>query len=181
MDVTLTTKRLILRRPTEADIPAVVAGFNDYEIVRYLTRVQYPYTEADARAWLATRQPPRPTNAHFGIELPGEGMIGFVSLQSELGFWLARPCHGRGLMTEACTALLDWHFDALPDDIVQSGAHVGNTASLKVQQKLGFVEWPGTELRFALSHGRDVPHIRTTLSRVDYEAAKSGLKSRSWM
>jgi RimJ/RimL family protein N-acetyltransferase len=181
MDVTLTTARLVLRQPSAADAPAVVAGLNDFEVARYLTRVPFPYSAADADRWLGTLKPPTPGAAHFAIELRGDGLVGVVSLQSELGFWLARHCHGRGLMTEACTALLDWHFDALPDDIVQSGAHVGNTASLKVQQKLGFVEWPGTELRFALSHGRDVPHIRTTLSRVDYEAARSGLKSRSWM
>jgi RimJ/RimL family protein N-acetyltransferase len=180
MDVRLRTERLILRRPTEADIPAVVAGFNDYEVVRYLTRVQYPYTEADARAWLAAREPPRPDNAHFGIELPGEGLVGFVSLETELGFWLARHRHGHGLMTEACTALLDWHFDALPDDIVHSGAHVGNEASLNVQRKLGFVQWPGTQSRLVRSLGREVPHILTTLSRVDYEAAGSRLRSRSW-
>jgi len=180
MDVSLRTERLILRRPTEADIPAVVAGFNDFEVVRYLTRVQYPYTEADARAWLAARQSPRPAEAHFGIELPGEGLVGFVSLETELGFWLARHCHGRGLMTEACIALLDWHFDALPDDVVHSGAHVGNTASLNVQRKLGFIELPGTQSRLVRSLGQEVPHILTTLSRADYEAASSRLRSRSW-
>lgn len=181
MDVRLSTDRLILRRPTEADIPAVVAGFNDFQVVRYLTRVQYPYTEADAREWLSTRQPPQPANAHFGIELPGDGLVGFVSLQAELGFWLARPYHGRGLMTEACTAVLDWHFGALPDDIVHSGAHVGNTASLNVQHKLGFLELPGTQSRLVRSLGREVPHILTTLSRVDYEPARLRLRSTSWM
>ena len=180
MDVILRSDRLVLRPLRLADAPAIVTGLNDFEVTRYLTRVPYPYTEADAQHWLATLKPPVPGVAHFAIELPGEGMIGVVSIENELGYWLDRHFHSRGLMTEACDALLDWHFAAHPGDLVPSGAHEGNEASLNVQRKLGFVIWPGAQLRFVRSQGRDIPHIPTTLSRVDYEAARSRLRSRSW-
>ncbi len=180
MDVTLRSKRLVLRRPEEGDIAAIVAGLDDFEITRFLPRVPFPYGAADAREWLARLKPPVPGAAHFAIEFEGMGMVGVVGIETELGFWLDRRVHGQGLMTEACITLLDWHFAARPDHLVPSGAHQGNTASLKVQRKLGFVEWPGIVQRFAQAHGRDVPHVRTTLSRVDYEAARSRLKSRSW-
>ena len=180
MDVNLKTERLILRPPTVADSPAIVAGLNDFEVTRYLTRVPYPYAEADARWWLSTLKPPAPGAAHFAIELGRHGLIGVVSIENELGYWLDRRFHGQGLMTEACVALLDWHFAAHPGDLVPSGAHEGNEASLNVQRKLGFVVWPGAQLRFVRSQGRDIPHIPTTLTRVDYEAARSQLRSRSW-
>jgi RimJ/RimL family protein N-acetyltransferase len=179
MDVRLHSERLVLRPQTEADIPAIVAGLNDFEVVRHLTRVPYPYSEDDARAWLGKLQPPRPGAAHFAIEFEGK-MVGVIGLENELGYWLDRRFHGRGLMTEACVALLDWHFATYPGDLVPSGAHAENTASLNVQRKLGFVQWPGTHLRFVRSQGREVPHVPTTLSRTDYEAAKPHLRTRSW-
>lgn len=180
MDVRLRSARLVLRSPTEADIPAIVAGLNVWEVTRFLTRVPFPYGEADAREWLGMLKPPVPGAAHFAIELGSHGTVGMVGIENELGYWLDHRWHGRGLMTEACRTLLDWHFAALPRSLVPSGAHEGNEASLKVQRKLGFVEWPGTELRLVRSVDRKVPHVRTTLSRVDYEAATSQLRSRSW-
>lgn len=180
MDVTLRSERLLLRSLGETDAPALLAGLNDFEVVRYLTPVPYPYGAADAKAWLGTLKSPRPNDADFAIELAGEGMVGVISLQRMLGFWLARPYHGRGLVTEACMALLDWRFASLPDELVASSAHEDNVASLRLQRKLGFVEWPGREMRFVRSQGRDVAHVPTTLSRTDYEAAKSRLRRPSW-
>jgi RimJ/RimL family protein N-acetyltransferase len=180
MDVSLRTPRLLLRPLAQTDIPAILAGLNDFEVARFLTRVPYPYSEADAREWLAILEPPRPGAAHFAIEFEGRGMVGVVGMESELGYWLDRRFHGLGLMTEACTGLLDWHFAANPDHLVPSGAHLGNVASLNVQRKLGFTELPGSEMRFVRSLGREVPHIRTTLRREDYLSAQARLRSRSW-
>jgi len=177
MGVELRTQRLILRPLTEGDVAALIAGLNDWEVVRYLTTVPYPYGEADAQSWIRSRLPPIPGKAHFAIELPNEGMIGSVALDNELGYWLDRSWHGSGLMTEACIALLDWHFAAKPDDVVPSGAHLGNTASLNVQRKLGFVE-ASRSMRFAKSHGRVVEHIETTLSHAQFESARMTLGRR---
>jgi RimJ/RimL family protein N-acetyltransferase len=176
MDVELETKRLRLRRRMEADIPAFIAGLNDWEVLRYLTVVPYPYAIEDAREWIDRQTPPKPRNAHFAIELPGAGMIGVVSLDDHLGYWLARAQDGRGFMTEACIGLLDWHFAALPDDVVDSSAHVGNEASLNVQRKLGFTETGKRSMRFVRSQNRDVEHVETVLMRPAFEAAKLKLK-----
>jgi RimJ/RimL family protein N-acetyltransferase len=155
-------------------------GLNDWEVVRYLTAVPYPYSEDDAVAWVETRPKPTPEYATFAIELAGHGMVGSVAIDSELGYWLARTHHGKGLMTEACAVLLDWHFEAMPDHAVPSGAHLGNAASLNVQRKLGFVE-VSRSLRFARPHGRDVEHVETLLTRDAYERARPNLGRPRWM
>jgi RimJ/RimL family protein N-acetyltransferase len=171
MDVEIESPRLKLRRQVEGDIPAILEGLNDWEVVRYLTVVPYPYSHVDAEDWLAKQSPPVPGEAHFAIELPDHGMIGVVALDDHLGYWLSRPQHGHGYMTEACTALLEWHFSALPDDVVPSSAHVGNEASLNVQRKLGFVETGEHELRHVRSQNRQIDHVGTRLTRAQFEAS----------
>jgi RimJ/RimL family protein N-acetyltransferase len=173
----LRTERLLLRPQREDDVAAIIAGLNDYEVTRYLTVVPFPYTEADAREWVERQKPAVPGEAHFAIELPGEGMIGGVGIAAELGYWLNRSYHGRGYMTEASAAVLDWHFAALPDDLVHSGAHVGNTASLNVQRKLGFIDTGAPSMRLVRSQNRDIEHVETTLIRADYAAARRRLRA----
>lgn len=81
-------------------------------------------------------------------------------------------------MTEASEALLDWHFAARPDDLVPSGAQVGNAASLNVQNKLGFVDTGTTRMRFVRSQNREIEHVETTLSLHDFQVARQRLRRR---
>ena len=170
MDVELETPRLRLRAPRQDDIAAIVAGLNEWEVTRWLTVVPFPYAAADAAWWLGTLQPPVLGRAHFAID-KGEGLIGVVSLDDQLGYWLARPYHGQGYMAEACLALLEWHFSNRPDDVVPSGYHDANAASAGVQHKLGFAENGVREMRFVRSQQRDVMHVDTRLTRAQFEAS----------
>lgn len=176
MDVTIRTPRLLLRPQGSGDSEAIMAGLNDWEVVRYLTVVPFPYTRADAEEWIGLQVPPEPGHAVFAIDLPGTGMIGAVTLVNELGYWLDRRHHGHGYMTEAAEALLDWHFAVRPDDVVPSGIHAGNTASWAVQRKLGFVETGYRDMRPSRSQGREVEHIATSVTRAQFEAARAALR-----
>lgn len=60
---------------------------------------------------------------------PGEG---------EIGFWLGHPYWGRGLMTEALTALLAFAFERQRCTSVWCGYYEGNARSRRVQEKCGF-------------------------------------------
>ena len=171
MDVEISTPRLLLRQQREADIPAIMAGLNDWDVVRWLTVVPYPYTRADADEWIGRQKPAVPGEAHFAIDLAGRGMIGVVTLDDQLGYWLDRSQHGRGYMTEACVALLEWHFTSRPHDVVPSGYHEGNAASAAVQHKLGFVETGLREMRFVRSQQREVMHIDTSLTKAQFETS----------
>jgi RimJ/RimL family protein N-acetyltransferase len=43
---------LVLRRWTEGDVEAMVAGCNDPEVARWIPTIPHPYTEADALAFI---------------------------------------------------------------------------------------------------------------------------------
>jgi RimJ/RimL family protein N-acetyltransferase len=174
MVVKLTTPRLTLRQPGPEDVDAIVEGLNDFEVTRFLTRVPFPYGAEDAHWWFGTLTTPRPGRAHFAIDLSGQ-LIGVVGIETELGYWLDRRHHGRGFMTEAAEALLQWHFAALPDSTVASGAHVGNAASLHVQNKLGFRDTGRRSMRMVSSLGREVEHVETSLTRADFETVRQAL------
>jgi len=163
------TERLILRESTLADAPSYALGVSEYDVAKFLTPVPYPYTLAMAIDWLRRARPATPAQAMLVVELPGRGVIGCVSLISELGFWIARPHWNRGYVTEAATALLDWHFAGTQAKAVTSSAHHNNAASLAVQRKLGFAEI-GREVRFSQTLQRNVDHVMTRLTRQDWQA-----------
>ncbi len=165
----LRTARLILRPARPDDAPCYALGVGDYEVARWLTAVPFPYSLAMAADWLRQLPPPSPGQAAFVIELPGKGLIGCITLTDTLGFWLARPHWGRGYMTEAVAAVIGWHFAGCDADVIASGAHKSNAASLRIQARLGFVE-TGREYRYAQALQTNIEHVITSLTRADWLA-----------
>ena len=167
----LETRRLILRDSTLDDAPRYALGVGEYEVAKFLTPVPYPYTMGMAIDWLRQARPATPERSMLMVELPGKGVIGCVSLLGELGYWIARPHWNKGYVTEAATALLDWHFAGCPAQAVLSSAHHDNAVSLAVQAKLGFVHMRH-EMRFSQAQQRNVRHVVTSLSREAWTARR---------
>lgn len=156
--------RLTLRRPVLDDAPAIAAGLNNFNVARWLGPVPFPYALADAHHWLGTLPADQtPLACNFAIELDGHGLVGCISHREEIGYWLAEPFWGRGLMTEAAEAVLAWQFENGIEQI-RSGIIAGNAASLNVQKKLGFVE-TGMSTMSSRPLGKDVDRIDTLLTR----------------
>ena len=59
--------------------------------------------------------------------------------ECELGYWLGKPCWGRGYIPEAAAELLRHAFEDLGMTAVWCGYYDGNEKSRRVQEKLGFV------------------------------------------
>ena len=165
----LRTPRLLLRPPRPDDAPCYALGIGEFAVARWLTHLPWPYTHSMASDWL--RQAPEncPEQCLFIIDLPGKGLIGCISLIGELGFWIARPHWGRGYLSEAAIALLDWHFAGCGRDAVTCSAQHDNRPSLRVQAKLGFRE-QGREMRFSQALQHNVPHVVTSLARSQWLA-----------
>jgi len=71
----------------------------------------------------------------------GIGMeIDTLSNSGEIGYWLATPCEGRGIITRACERFFDMAFDELGLHRMELQAASGNTRSRAVAARLGMSE-----------------------------------------
>ncbi len=168
----IVTDRLLLRPPARADVPRIVELCGDLAVSRWLSRVPHPLRPADVEAFLETLGPG--PGRVWAIERAGEGLIGIVGIDAEpdgvsLGYWIGRRHWGQGHATEAARAAVGWAFGASSIDGLTSGAFDGNTASLRVQAKLGF-RVTGRRRLGCRALGRDLVHIDTRLDRADWRA-----------
>lgn len=141
----LTTERLVLRRPQEADIAAIIDIVGDLRVSRQLARIPHPYGETDARFFLDEIVP---HELVWALTLRSSaqlvGMAGLTPTDerdvAELGYYLAPAHWGQGLATEAARAILDYGFKAAGFASITAGHFAANPASARVLAKLGFVE-----------------------------------------
>jgi ribosomal-protein-alanine N-acetyltransferase len=159
----LATERLRLRAPLPRDAAALLALIGDPEVTKYIN-VATITTLAEAQAVLerldqryAARDMIR-----WAIELVEHNeMIGTVGLlrfdfehrHAELGYDIARRWWGRGLSPEAAGAVIRYGFSVLGLHRIEAGALPENDASVRVLQKLGFVE-EGTRRDYLYAKGR---------------------------
>jgi len=159
----LVTARLRLRAPLPSDAAAVLAVVGDPEVTRYhsvptfttlaeaqaaLERLKQRYAARDAIRW--------------AIELVERSeMIGTIGLlrfdfehcHAEIGYEIARRWWGRGFASEAAAAVIRYGFSVLGLHRIEAGVLPGNDASVRVLQKLGFLE-EGTRRDYLYAKGR---------------------------
>lgn len=143
------TERLTLRPLRPEDAEPIARMIAEWEVIRWLTMPPHPYRLSDAEWFIANAPEGQHAITRDGV------FMGVVTLRDQLGYWLGRPFHGQGYMTEAARAVLDRHF-ASGGGAVMSGYMTGNDASRKVLEKLGFRP-AGLVMRHANSHGGEVP------------------------
>ena len=162
----ITTARLTLRHPKPNDAPAITRAINDWEVVRWLSRVPYPYQQTDAAefidrseiAW-AERNASR-----FVIILKSE-IVGGIGLERHdkslfnLGYWIARRHWNNGIATEAVFAIIDFAHEQLAASRITASCHEENQRSEKVLLKANFSRVE-TGLRFSTTLGKSVPEIQ---------------------
>lgn len=175
--VPVETKRLVLRAPTFDDAPRVVRYAGDLAVARMLARVPHPYTEAHASAFIGDVLASNAAGGGLGLAVarrkePG-ALLGFVSFAregdgAEIGWWFGPPYWGKGFATEAVAAMVGLAFADPGLQVLTAGAFAGNAASLRVQEKLGFVR-TGEGLRMNLARGGPAAHIDMALTRGTYE------------
>jgi RimJ/RimL family protein N-acetyltransferase len=144
----LETERLTLRAPRHEDVKAIAVLANDRRIAENTARIPHPYCVADAEQFVAAVNR-RDDEACFVLMLNGT-LIGACGIDprddgAELGYWLGAGYWGRGLMTEAARAVIDYGFGDLRHETLQAGARVSNPASRRVLEKCAF-QWTGVRL-----------------------------------
>ncbi len=120
----------------------------------------FRYGEASAADWDAARA------CRFAIRDRGSrqflGVVGLESIahlheSAELGYWLRVDTTGRGYMTEASRALLNWTFGPMRAHRVRVAAATDNHASLAVIRRLGF-RFEGIAREAERCHARWLDH-----------------------
>lgn len=86
---------------------------------------------------------------------------------AEVGYALSSAYQGQGIMTDALTQLLPDLFLRAPLERIEARCAVGNVASQRVLEKLGFVREGVLRAYFKL-HGERVDHVLYALLRSDY-------------
>ena len=179
--VVLETERLVLRRPTLADVKAIASLANDRRIAQNTSRLPHPYTVRDAETFIQfVEQQPHATN--FAITCGGDlmGTIGIILGRSEfpeIGYWLGLPYWGQGYATEAARAIIDYTFEEFDCAEIRAGARVVNTGSRRVLEKCGF-QWTNVQLLKVLSLGGSVPVDRFRLDRGVWTSLKNWKNAR---
>ena len=160
---------VVLLRPwTEQDVPAIAAACNEEEIALWLDQVPQPYSEKDAREYVAsTRRGWREgTASSFAIvDLESQEAVGSIGVHwldreqrvAEVGYWVAREARGRGLASRALRLVAGWVLRDCGLERLQLRADVLNAPSQKVAEKAGFRrEGVLRSSRFSARQGRRV-------------------------
>ena len=135
-----------------SDKPALIQHLNDREIYDRTLRIPFPYTDAAADEWLAlyaktTENQGRPV--HFAIRSADDALIGGCgfngievgkSHKAEIGYWLAKPLWGRGIMTAVVQRVCQQALVAFGLVKIIAHVHPHNSASVRVLEKCGFQE-----------------------------------------
>ncbi|WP_176606786.1 GNAT family N-acetyltransferase [Streptomyces morookaense] len=134
----------MLRRLRAEDVDALVALHGDKRVNRFVST----YSHQQALERLASDKQQWTERGHglFAVELKSSGeFIGRVGLnyweilgEVELGWILKAEAWGHGYATEAAGACLEWGFATLDADHFIAMIGHGNTASVRVAERLGF-------------------------------------------
>ena len=164
MIIEIKTKRLIIKKPQISDKQKLMFELNNWEVVKWLANVPFPYSGKDADEWINSLTI---NNLQFNIFLRSN-LIGGIGLKKNenltyvLGYWLGKQYWGNGYATEACIELVDYAFKELKITKINAGHFTKNKSSAKVLEKLGFQEI-GRDFIFSLSHKKKVPDIKLEL------------------
>ncbi len=135
----------------KGDESALVKWLNDEVIYHNTLRIPLPYKIEHARDFiyytrLMRKEHNKPTE--WAIRNPAGEMIGCIGFsriygkyahKDEMGYWLATPYRGKGIMTRVIAVVSDWGFEQFDLWRLEAPVFPHNPASGKVLEKNGFV------------------------------------------
>ena len=179
------TDRLLLRPGWREDAPALAAAVNELGVARSPDGTPWPYTVAEAAAFLAEVQadPARTTLLAYRRTAGAAELVGAVGLartgegQALFAAWTARRFWGCGYASEAGAALLDIARHSLRLGHVFAWSFLDNPAGARLLDRLGFAATGEIVRATSLARGREPTPCRLHVRplglpvRADAEAA----------
>ncbi len=174
----LTTERLCLRPWRPSDVAALHRLLNDWEVVRTLGRLPFPYAMSDAEAWVSASLAPMADGQSYRLAITGtdngtELLVGGIELrlnqamrEAELGYWVGRAYWGHGVASEAAGRLARWGMANLEIDRITASAATENAASMAVLRRIGF-RHVGEAMAMSAAHGAERKVLRFEATRAD--------------
>ena len=157
----LETERLVLRGFEGGDFDAYLATMQDPEVMRYLGSDALGREEATRRISMFAGFWQLQGRGMWGVELksggPIVGQVGLFDLRRdmqpsieglpEMGWIFDRSVHGQGIAFEAASAALAWHDATFGIMEIPAIISLGNEASMRLAERLGFVRDPDAVYR----------------------------------
>ncbi|UCE90877.1 MAG: GNAT family N-acetyltransferase [Methanobacteriota archaeon] len=182
------TKRLILRKPTMKDAEWYFEYFSTPEIVWGGGEPGPKNMEAareELRRYMIDLYQRR-RGFRWIITLKGEsqpiGTLGFykwvpsAGYQAEMGYDLAREYWGRGIMTEAMKAVIDFGFERMELNRIEIYIMPRNKRSIKMIRNLGFKREGLLRQRYFDEFGNFADDVLFSMLRSDWEELREDWK-----
>lgn len=135
-----------LRPWTVNDLDSLVKHANNLNIAKYMTNgFPHPYTTEAGKVFIEFATKHSPTHL-FAIDVNGEA-VGGIGLHpqtdiqqknAELGYWLAEPFWGQGIITNAIHQMVDYGFSTFDITRIFARPFGTNKGSQRVLEKAGF-------------------------------------------
>lgn len=167
----LETRRLLLRPLRDDDAPAMARALNNYEVVKNLSLVPFPYRLEHAEQFIGLQKgfDDRSMTSAIAFRAAPDELIGLISYKfepgeahAEFGYWLHEACWGMRIMSEAAAALVAHAFSNGNAEELRSG--FWNPVSGRILRRLGFEETHEAPI-FSAAQNREVPAMKLRLSR----------------
>ncbi|MFS0750026.1 GNAT family N-acetyltransferase [Oceanobacillus sp. 1P07AA] len=148
------TERLTLRPFTLEDAEDVAKLCDNYNLYKTTLNIPHPYTLESAKGWISSHEQNRreDTLYQFAITDKDSGeLYGSISLSNrkshqngEIAYWLGEEFWGRGFVTEASKAMIQFAFEEMNFHRVFAYHLKINPASGRVMEKCGMT-YEGTQ------------------------------------
>ena len=139
--------KFTIRPWTLDDLDSLVNHANNWNVAKNMTdKFPFPYTDFDGREFIEWAN--QDSILHiFAIDIEGKA-VGGIGIHpqddihrknAELGYWLAEPYWGKGIMPKAVSHMIAFSFEAYDIDRIFARPFATNKASQRVLEKTGFI------------------------------------------
>lgn len=162
----LELRNCCVRDLAPGDAPSLAQNANNRKVwLNLRDRFPHPYKLDDARVFIANAMRQTPPTV-WAIEADGQalGTIGLglrtdiERISAEIGYWIGEPLWGRGIMTEAVTAVTRWSLNEFNLTRIYALPFADNAASCRVLEKAGYT-CEGRLRKSAIKEGRVVDQL----------------------
>jgi RimJ/RimL family protein N-acetyltransferase len=141
----LESSGLVLRPFQDGDIAAIAEACRDADTIRFIPHIPVPYTEDDARRYVAVTREWERDGARLALGIAAaesDELLGAIDVrvsdEGSIGYWIHPAARGRGVATRALRLLSRWAIEQGGVRRLELTTHPANGASQRVAEKAGF-------------------------------------------